>query len=129
MERCLNCMEVYDEKYDVCPYCGFVRGTPPEVASHLVPGVVIADRYIIGTVMGHGGFGVIYQAWDEELGIRVAIKEYYPNGLVNRAPGTADVIILGGDKRLQYEAGLQRFLQEARTMAKFGNVPNIVHVY
>lgn len=129
MERCLNCMEIYDEKYDVCPYCGFVKGTLPAVASHLTPGVVIADRYIIGTVIGYGGFGVTYQAWDEELGIKIAIKEYYPNGLVNRTPGTTDLIILGGEKKVQYEAGLQRFLQEARTMAKFGKEPNIVHVY
>lgn len=129
MERCLNCMEIYDEKYDVCPYCGFVKGTLPAVASHLTPGVVIADRYIIGTVIGYGGFGVTYQAWDDELGIKIAIKEYYPNGLVNRTPGTTDLIILGGEKKVQYEAGLQRFLQEARTMAKFGKEPNIVHVY
>ena len=129
MERCLNCMEIYDEKYEVCPYCGFVKGTPPEVASHLMPGVIIANRYIIGTVIQHGGFGVTYRAWDEELGIKVAIKEHYPNGLVNRAPGSKKLIILGGNKTVLYKVGLQRFLQEARTMAKFASEPNIVHVY
>lgn len=129
MKRCLNCMEVYDEQYEICPYCGFKRGTPPKVASHLMPGTIIAGRYIIGTVIGYGGFGVTYLAWDEELGIKIAIKEYYPNGLVNRVPGTKEVIVLGGNKKDQYILGLQRFLEEARTVAKFANVPNIVHVY
>ncbi len=129
MARCLNCMEVYDDRYDICPYCGFQKGTPPKVASHLVPGTVLDDRYIIGTVIGYGGFGVTYMAWDEDLGIKIAIKEYYPNGLVNRVPGTANVLVLGGEKKTQYDAGLQRFLQEARTMAKFSKEPNIVYVY
>lgn len=129
MKRCLNCMEVYDEEYEVCPYCGHLRGTPPEVASHLMPGTVIAGRYIIGTVIGYGGFGVTYVGWDEELGIKTAIKEYYPNGLVNRSPGTSDVIVLGGERREQYFIGLKRFLEEARTMAKFSSNANIVHVY
>lgn len=129
MNRCMNCMEIYDEEYDICPYCGFEKGTPPEVISHLVPGTVIAGRYIIGTVISHGGFGVIYRAWDNSLGIKIAIKEYYPNGLVNRVPGKPDVIALGGDKKQQYIMGLKRFLQEARIMAKFNQEPNIPYVY
>lgn len=74
MERCLHCMEIYDEQYDVCPYCGFQRGTPPDIKYHLYPGTVIADRYIIGTVIGHGGFGVTYVAWDTQLSIKTAVK-------------------------------------------------------
>lgn len=129
MKRCLNCMKVYTGEYDVCPYCGYVQGTPPEVASHLTPGTVIAGRYIIGTVIEHGGFGIVYRAWDDVLGIKMAIKEFYPNGLVNRVPGTKNVVVLGGERREQYLIGLKRFLEEARTMAKFENLPNAVHVY
>lgn len=129
MERCLNCMEIYDERYEVCPHCGFIRGTPPSVASHLMPGTVIADRYIIGTVIGYGGFGITYIAWDIELSLKVAIKEHYPNSLVNRIPGTAEIIILGDAKKNLYYGSLQRFLLEARTIAKFDKEPNIVDVY
>ena len=75
------------------------------------------------------GFGVTYAGWDEELGIKIAIKEYYPNGLVNRAPGASEVIVLGGEKGEQYYAGLERFLGEARTMARFSANPNCTHVY
>ena len=129
MIRCLNCMEVYDEQYEVCPYCGYVRGTPPKVASHLAPGTVIAQRYIIGTMVNYGGFGIVYRAWDEELGIMVAVKEHYPSGLVNRVPGTREVVIMEGERRQQYFASLSRFLDEARTMAKFSSLPNAVKVY
>lgn len=129
MKRCLNCMEVYNETYDICPHCGYQRGTPPKVASHLVPGMVIDNRYIIGTVINHGGFGVIYNAWDKDLGIKLAVKEFYPSGLVNRVPGTSEVIVFGGEKKEQYYQSIKRFLQEARIMAKFSKEPNIPYVY
>ena len=64
MVRCLNCMEMYDEKFGVCPRCGFIPGTPPKEAYHLHPGMLLEDRYMIGTVLGFGGFGITYRAWD-----------------------------------------------------------------
>ena len=67
MKRCLNCMEIYKDEFDVCPFCGFIEGTEPEIAYALPPGTVIADRYIIGTVIGAGGFGITYVAWDTKL--------------------------------------------------------------
>ncbi len=129
MERCLHCMEIYDEEYDVCPYCGFQRGTPPDIKYHLYPGTVIADRYIIGTVIGHGGFGVTYVAWDTQLGMKTAIKEFYPAGLVNRSLLTMDLINMGADSEQEYHAGIDRFLEEAKTIAQFNKESNIVHVY
>lgn len=129
MERCLHCMEIYDEEYDVCPYCGFQRGTPPDIKYHLYPGTVIADRYIIGTVIGHGGFGVTYVAWDTQLGIKTAIKEFYPVGLVSRSSQTMDLIHMGADSDQEYQAGIDRFLAEAKTIAQFNKESNIVHVY
>ena len=124
-----HCMEIYDEEYDVCPYCGFQRGTPPDIKYHLYPGTVIADRYIIGTVIGHGGFGVTYVAWDTQLGMKTAIKEFYPAGLVNRSLLTMDLINMGADSEQEYHAGIDRFLEEAKTIAQFNKESNIVHVY
>ena len=129
MERCLNCMEIYDEQYDICPYCGYKRGTPAKIKYHLQPGTVIADRYIIGTVIGYGGFGVTYVAWDSQLSIKIAVKEFYPNGLVSRAPETTEVIELSRDENMDYHNGLMKFLDEAKTLAKFNKEKNIVHVY
>ena len=78
--RCMNCMKEYEEGQAKCPRCGYVRGTRPREIYHLYPEMELADRYIIGTVVGFGGFGVLYRAWDRKLEHMVAIKEYYPAG-------------------------------------------------
>ena len=59
---------------------------------------ILTNRYEIGMAIGFGGFGVIYHAWDVELGTQVAVKEYYPNGLVNRVPGQANVVVYSGSR-------------------------------
>jgi serine/threonine protein kinase len=125
---CMSCFNVKGD-FDVCPYCGWVEGTPPKEAYHLHPRTLLNNRYVIGTVLGYGGFGVTYKAWDMELGIKVAVKEYYPSGLVNRVPGEAEVVIYSGEKSKQYGYGLKRFLDEARQMAKFSTHMNIVNIY
>ncbi|MGN0373755.1 MAG: protein kinase [Enterocloster sp.] len=129
MGLCLNCMKTYDDQFDICPHCGFVKGTPPREAYHLHPGMILANRYIIGTVLGFGGFGVTYRAWDSTLSKMLAIKEFYPNGIVNRIPGEKDVIIYSGKRKQEFLNGKTRFLDEARNMAKFSTHPNIVHVH
>lgn len=134
VRRCLNCMKEFgvpqgqENSNCVCPHCGYAEGTPPKEIYHLHPGTKLRGRYIIGTVLGFGGFGITYKAWDENLGTIVAIKEYYPTGLVQRIPGERVVIIYEGQRRKEYFQGLSRFLDEARNMAKFHNNPNIVHV-
>jgi len=122
-------MKEYDERYEVCPNCGFVRGTAPEEPYHLVPGVRLQNRYVIGTVVGFGGFGVIYRAWDERLETMVAIKEYYPAGIIQRIPGQSEVIVYTGNGKTEFEKGVERFLDEARNMAKFSTHPHIMNVY
>lgn len=129
MKRCLNCMEMYDERYDVCPHCGYVEGTPPKEIYYLVPGTILNQRYIVGTVCGAGGFGIVYRAWDQNLGRIVAIKEYYPASMVGRTPGTREVYIYAKKRSEEYRGGLERFLEEARNVAKFSSHPDIVNVY
>ena len=118
MKRCLNCMEIYKDEFDVCPFCGFIEGTEPEIAYALPPGTVIADRYIIGTVIGAGGFGITYVAWDTKLEIKIAIKEYFPTGLVNRVPETLPINLTGMNNEPAYRKGMQGFIAEAKALAK-----------
>ncbi|MCM1288474.1 MAG: serine/threonine protein kinase [Clostridium sp.] len=131
MIRCMHCMREYDEKHiDAgCPHCGYKLGQPPEEPYHLYPETVLNGRYIIGTVLGFGGFGITYKAWDYKLEMVVAIKEYYPAGIVNRVPGTSDVILYTGRGKDEYKKGLSRFLDETHNMAKFSEHENIVNVY
>ena len=130
MTRCLNCMKEYDEDYDMCPYCGYMNGSKPEKSFQLLPGTMLENRYTIGTVIGFGGFGIIYRAWDNKLNVMVAIKECYPSGLVNRSPGQTNVTLVGDQaKRKMFKTKINRFLGEAQTMARFSEYENIVHVF
>ena len=77
-------------------------------------------------VLGHGGFGITYRALDEDLQQVVAIKEYLPREVAFRDQDST-VIPLGDSDRETFEWGLERFLDEARTLARFRH-PNIVGV-
>lgn len=128
MVRCFNCMKEYDDQFEICPHCGFLRGQAPKEAYCLLPGVMLGNRFEVGTVLGLGGFGITYRAWDTKLDRVVAVKEYYPSGMVNRIPGEKEVIIYSGNKEREFQAGKSRFLDEAQNMAKFNQQPNIVNV-
>ena len=125
---CMNCMSDMGE-YEVCMMCGWADGSGARELYHLQPRTILAGRYEVGLAVGFGGFGIIYRAWDMQLNTQVAIKEFYPSGLVNRVPGECRIVVYSGDRRTQFEDGKTRFLAEARTMAKFSQHPHIVNVY
>lgn len=127
-ELCMNCFSVKGQ-YEVCPYCGYIEGTPPVQPHCLTPGTILGNHFIVGTVIGFGGFGITYKCYDTTLGITVAAKEFYPIGLVNRSPGQNKVGVLSGEKRVQYREQLKRFLMEAQSVAQFGKAKDIVNIY
>lgn len=85
------------------------------------------DQYRIEAELGHGGFGITYRAVDMRLDRVVAIKEYLPRDLAFRNTGLTDVQAISESNLEVFEWGLECFLDEARTLAKF-NHPNIVRV-
>lgn len=128
--RCQNCFCEYDEQYRVCPFCGMVLGVQPDNESYnLQPGTVLFGRYSVGKVLGFGGFGITYKVWDNKLETILAIKEFYPSGLVYRPPGTSEVLLFSGRRREEFEKGRSRFISEARNMAKFSSHESIVNVF
>ena len=82
--------------------------------------------YRLLSVLGVGGFGVTYKAGKEEIGLDVAIKEYMPNQFAVRDGTTVHPKSDGSGA--DFEWGLQRFLEEARTLARFPRHPNIVRI-
>lgn len=127
-ELCMNCFSVKGP-YEVCRYCGYVEGTPPEQPHYLRPGTVLKGHFIVGTAIGVGGFGITYKCYDATLGVIVAIKEFFPVGLVNRSLGEMKVGLLSGEKEKQYKNQIKRFLMEAQSIAQFGKANDIVNVF
>jgi len=123
---CMGCMEE-STAGGACPRCGWLAGQPPESPLYLPPGTTLHDQFIVGRVLGHGGFGITYLAWDMSLERRVAIKEYLPNGIATRTTGAFTVGSYSGQKT-SYDVGLQKFLEEARVLARFQSHPGMVAV-
>ena len=127
--RCMGCMEEYDGDFDVCPFCGYVKGTAAREAYHISPGSELHDRYIIGKVLGFGGFGITYLGYDTVLQMKVAIKEYMPSEFSTRRPTEKIVTIYSGEKEEQFQAGLENLINEGKRLAKFQEEPDIVHIF
>ena len=90
-------------------------------------GTRLIGRYTIECVLGQGGFGITYLGIDELHEKKVAIKEFFPQGIVTRNIEYEDTVTVTfvGEKD-NYEKGKERFLKEARTMAKFSKDEGIV---
>ncbi len=126
---CMGCMREYDDRFDICPHCGYAFNTPPKQSYHIPPGSVLQQRYIVGKVLGFGGFGVTYLGWDYVMERKVAIKEYLPSEFATRMPTQQQVTVYSGDREEQFKEGLLKTLDEAKRLAKFDTVPGIVQIY
>jgi TPR repeat protein/serine/threonine protein kinase len=123
---CMGCMApATDGAY--CPNCGWGRSAPAESVLHLAPGTVL-HNYIVGKVLGQGGFGITYIGWDIQLHRKVAIKEYFPQIIASRIPGAATVAPTGSRASGDFQHGLQSFMNEGRILARFSDHPCIVSV-
>ena len=91
----------------------------------LQPGFQL-DEYRIECLIGSGGFGLTYSAIDENLDLRVAIKEYLPRAFAMRGADYR-VAATTAEEEAVFRWGLERFLDEARMLARFDH-PNIVKV-
>ncbi|MET0351316.1 MAG: serine/threonine-protein kinase [Rhizobacter sp.] len=96
-----------------------ITGTLPE-------GTRLGEFELI-RVIGEGGFGIVYLAWDHSLERRVALKEYMPATLASRADGTT-VSPRSERHRDTFEAGLRSFVNEARLLARFDHAA-LIKVY
>ena len=124
---CFKCFRLKGD-FDVCPYCGYVEGEELSEAYQLKPGTVLQNRYIVGVVLGIGGFGITYKAYDKNMGTVVAIKEFYPEGLVNRSPSSCKVGIFRGEQEKEFYKQKEKFITEAKNMARFSSEEDIVNV-
>jgi serine/threonine protein kinase len=120
---CMGCMSDTGGA-PVCPFCHWKEGTRADSPLYLNPRTVLKEQYLVGRVLGHGGFGITYIGWDLYLARKIAVKEYFPAGIAIRATGTANVSAYSGNMQRDYQWGLDRYLEEARVLARFDH-PNI----
>lgn len=129
MKRCLGCMELIAED-GKCPKCGF---SPEEY--HVNPRCLnlntqLNSRYVVGRVLGEGGFGITYIGWDSVLEFPVAIKEYFPANVALRDSSKGPAIyVYEGKSGQAYKEGLDRCIKEVKSLSKFHDLNGVVSIH
>ena len=113
-----------------CSECGRPYGSVNTEPFALKPGTILDGKYLVGEMLGQGGFGITYIGFDLLLEQKVAIKEYFPmsTGMVSRESSTTVVWSSSVMQKSGMEEGFDSFLKEARKMAKLGGIPGVVGV-
>lgn len=124
---CMGCMR---EKgfADSCPYCGWREGTPAESPLQLPPRTVLNGRYMLGRLLGQGGFGITYLAWDLNRGQKLAIKEFFPLAVSTRTADRLTASPVTAKYKAEFQYGLSKFAEEGQRLARFKDQPGIVSV-
>lgn len=126
--RCMRCMRAKDAQQDACPSCGFSEKDFVPEKHHLQPHTILKGQYLVGCALGEGGFGITYIGWDMFLHIPVAIKEYFPAGVVIRDQGQHTVSVFAGKDEESFLQGRNSFFREAQKVARFDNNVGVVSV-
>lgn len=127
-DKCPNCMQALGQGEDTCPYCGFDVNGYEEKTNCLRPFTVLQGKYMIGRVIGMGGFGITYIGWDLNLQTYIAIKEYFPESFAHRDTMATTTVTTNENKQEIYDKGLKRYVEEARNLSKFYQLQGIVSV-
>ncbi|MCD8118345.1 MAG: protein kinase [Lachnospiraceae bacterium] len=130
MYRCANCMGEMSDGQAACPRCGFDAANYRQPPHAMKINTILAGRYLVGRVLGQGGFGITYVGYDLKLELKVAIKEYYPGNQAERNHTYSNNISWSfTSTQLQdWKDGVDRFLSEARKMARLDSLPGIIRV-
>ena len=127
---CIKCMKEKASPEGRCEHCGYDPAEDTIPPHHLSPFVILEGKYLVGKSIGEGGFGITYIGMDLNLEMRVAIKEYYPNGCAIRdtSGNSCTVQSYSGEAQTFFETGREKFINEAKILAKCIDLPEIVTV-
>ena len=120
-------MEPVDTPDAKCAACGW-DNHDRENKDTALEQTILKGQYIVGKSLGRGGFGITYVGFDTALERRIAIKEYFPIGTAYRF-SDGITIRAYSEAEEDYQSGLDQALQESRTIAKLGQIPNVMQVY
>ncbi len=139
---CMGCMKELQQNMGVCPVCGFDIRRYQRPKNSLPMYEILNGKYLIGRVLGVGGFGITYIGWDFYQSKKVCIKEYFPRLVAARNPYATtyteqisvsiqhSVIQTQTLARAQhaYTSGLEAYIKEAENLSKFYLMPGVVSV-
>ena len=109
MTYCYNCFRQREEGDGPCPCCGYDPAMDRDKYPFALPhGSILAGQYILGRVLGQGGFGITYLALDKMLDIKVAVKEFLPETMAARVTGAPQVTVFAGERQEYFRYGLER---------------------
>lgn len=135
----------YNRPAKYCPYCGFNEREYKKPQNSLPMREIINGKYLVGKVLGIGGFGITYVGWDFYQSKKVCIKEYFPRQLaVRSSAGNSYSEMLSVSvqytinptqftssptrEERAYAKGLEAYIKEAENLSKFYLMPGIVSV-
>lgn len=110
---------------DVCDECMISKPMPGSMRS----GTILNGKYMVGKVLGKGGFGITYVGYNLDDNKRVAIKEFFPSGIVYRNTQQTQVSISDGDEKNIFHNGIDKFISEAKMLNSLSAHPNITNIY
>ena len=126
-EYCFGCMRALSASGEFCAHCGWPRAGRDNGEFALPCGTALHDgKYLVGRVLGQGGFGITYIGLDRALEMRVAIKEYFPVHMASRSGTSASLSWRNSVE--DRDRGRKSFVKEARKMAKIRDIPFVVNV-
>lgn len=112
-----------------CRYCGKPLLKSTSDFDALPVGTRLNNRYLIGHVLGRGGFGIIYLVYDEQNDRTAALKEYYPERIAIRSHNNIDIEPVASAHAEEFLNGIERFKQEAQLIARFAESSEILGIY
>lgn len=127
MNLCPNCFSSKTKEQGTCSVCGFSESTYRDKRA-LPVGILLHERYVVGRVLGMGGFGITYVVYDQKTQQRLAIKEYFPAEWAMRVFQGNQIIPNSQSQENVYRRGKEVFLNEAKVLSKLRYVSSVVDV-
>ncbi|MEE0419103.1 MAG: protein kinase [Lachnospiraceae bacterium] len=124
---CPNCFADRIED-NVCPACGYDRKAEQTNSMALPPFTMLHSRYLTGRIIGSGGFGITYIAYDIMSNKIRAVKEYVPLGIASRMADHVTLAETAADKYDSFVHGKKRFYEEAKVLYACSEIPDVVEI-
>ncbi len=125
--RCYKCMNKLNKNAVSCPRCNSAVPSIENAEKCLKQGTVLSERYIIGSIISQNSESITYIALDQHLDMNVAIKELFPNTLLNRLE--SGQVCLKSNQNNLFEDIKAKFITLFESLSKFRTMPNILKVF